>query len=74
MPAHLAIDTGQSISEKAVSKMPGGDFFQKAFPTSNSIHLDTLSEYCIKGATGDLEGKNNAKIWTNDMMNKKESI
>lgn len=74
MPAHLAIDAGHAVSEKAVSKLPGGDFFQKAFPKTSSIHLDTLTEYCMKGAMGDLEGKSKNKIWTNEMMNKKESM
>jgi hypothetical protein len=54
--------------------MPGGDVLKKMFPQADSIHLDVLTEYCIKGALGQLEGKNDDRIWTNDMMNKKQDL
>lgn len=49
--------------------MPGGGLVKDLFPASSSIHLDVLAEYSIKGALGELDGKNEKHIWTNDMMN-----
>lgn len=74
IPAHFALDLGHATSEKVISKLPGGDVLKKMFPKADSIHLDVLTEYCIKGSLGYLEGKNPDRIWTNDMMNKKEII
>jgi len=74
IPAHFALDIGHATSNKVISKLPGGDTLTKMFPKADSIHLDILTEYSIKGALGDLDNKNNKKIWTNDMMNNKKDL
>jgi len=47
---------------------------KKILPQTDSIHLDILTEYSIKGALGDLDNVSKDKIFTNTMMNKKEGL
>lgn len=69
VPIALANNLGHSVRENIVKNLPGGDYLKQLFPQSSSIHLDTLTEYAIRGALGQLDGKNDTHIWTNDMMN-----
>jgi len=54
--------------------MPGGSLLSNLFPPSSSIHLSTLAEYSIRGALGELDGRNPTNLWTNEMMNNKQGL
>ena len=64
----IANDIGYQINKNIIKPyVPGNESIQGVLPQSESIHLRVLTDFIIKGALGELEGK---KVWSNEDMNK----
>lgn len=74
VPLAYATNFGNSVRENIVTKMPGGELLKNLFPPTGSLHLEVLAEYAIRGALGELDGKNESCIWSNDVMNAHKGI